>query len=152
MPRFTNPPPREPGLPAGVYCGKITRALEQTSAAGNSMISMVFTTSEGRRIQSIVTFVAAAGPVIAALCDSCGLIRPTESGVQVELTAESLRGRHVYFIVEEDIDSNGETSSRVSWFLTREKALRLNPKLAECALPPQEPLRLEPLNDPKEAL
>jgi hypothetical protein len=148
VPTFTNPAPVEHGLSAGVYVGKITRAIEKTSEAGNSMISMVFTIPDGRRIASIVTFVPAAGPVIAALCDSCGLVRPTEADVQIELKAEVCRGRYVYFVVEEEPDSGGDSISRVTRFLSREKALRLNPKLGEIKLQEQEPITLPIVRKP----
>jgi hypothetical protein len=142
MPTFTNPAPVEHSLPAGVYVGKITRAIEKISEAGNSLISMVFTVPDGRRISSIVTFVPAAALVIAALCDSCGLIRPAEAGVQIDLDAQLFRDRHVYFIVTEEHDENGDSTSRVTRFLTREKALRLNPKLGAIRLQEQPPVVL----------
>src|SRR5215475_4963916 len=126
MPRFTTLPPQQPPIAPGVYIGKIAGATERVSENGNDLISMRITFPDGQSLPCCLTFVPQARAAINAFCDSTGLIKPSDADVEVELATTHCKGRYIYVLVSNDLESNGEAAPRISRFLTREAALAAN--------------------------
>ena len=51
-------------------------------------------------------------------------------------------GRYIYIAVTVQTDNGSNTLSNVTWFLTREEALAINPELSKVVLKEQVPLEL----------
>jgi hypothetical protein len=139
MPTFTTLGLR-PEVPEGAHLGKIIKATERTSSNGNEMIVMTIELPPpGRqRLRCTVTFVPGAQVLVNALCQSAGLIRPSEPDIQVELCSHHLLNRYLYFRAE--LDESG--APKIVRFLSREQALSINPKLAGIAIQPLLPITL----------
>jgi hypothetical protein len=138
VPTFKTLPPIEPPPAPGVYIAKIVKAAERVSEAGNSMIVMVFELPDRRRLPCVLTFVDQARRPIDAFCSSAELIRPSTSDIEVELRADHCLNRYIYFRLEHDEDG----APRITRFIDHQAALAANPRLAEIALNPQQPLTL----------
>src|SRR5262245_43882656 len=121
MPSFKTLPPPPLPIPAGVYIAKIINAQERTSSAGNDMIAMKLTIPDGRTINSILTFVPAAEPVINAFCDSADLHKPAEANVAVDLTASDVLDRYLYIVITTESDNQTGAVSKVTRFLRRKE-------------------------------
>jgi hypothetical protein len=142
MPKFATLPPQQTPIAPGVYIGKIVSATEKVSEAGNDLISMRVMFPEGQSLACCLTFVPQARPVINAFCDSAELTKPAAADIEVELTSAHCKGRYIYVVVSNDLESNGEAAPRITQFLTREAALQANPALEKIALQPHEPVQL----------
>jgi hypothetical protein len=108
------------------------------------MITMRLQLPNGKTLPSVLTFVERAEPVINAFCQSAELLRPTETGTEVELRPEHVLHRYVYFRFEHDEDG----APKITRFIDRRGALAANPRLADIKLGPQQTLMLPIVRKP----
>ena len=142
--------PLPPPIPDGCYVAKILSATERPSAHGNMMIVMQLQLAGAGNIPCCLTFVNKARVAINAFCDSAELIRPTDPGIEVDLTAADCLGRYIYVtIVNDDDGEGGEPFPKIVRFLTRQAALIKNPAIAKVVLQEQKPRHLHIVSKPE---
>jgi hypothetical protein len=144
VPTFKTLPPIEPPPAPGIYVGKVVKAAERVSEAGNEMLVMRLQLPDGKILPCVLTFCEQARRPIDAFCSSAELIRPSEPDVEVELRAQHVLNRYIYCKIEHDEDG----APRITRFIDRQAALAANPRLASVTLQPQQPLALPIVRKP----
>ena len=133
----------------GVFAGRIIVAREKTAESGNPTLRLRARFHDGSELPFVITLAASekAAKLVGYFARSCDIVLPP-AGAEAELRAADVENR--LFFAEVALDENGEP--RIVKFLSKQEACVRNPEIGKLSFHPQEPLRLQPVDNPKEAL
>jgi hypothetical protein len=128
---------RKPRLKSGIYALRVVRAESKVSQSGNDMFKLVLEDVEGRgTINHFIVLIPKMAYQLLDFCEAANLQLPEDDEAELVLERFHFLNRYVYgqVIEEEDIDRVS-----IKRIMTREEALKKEPRLASVTVPENSP-------------